>query len=77
MIPESGYVEVVFTAGQTKASFKVAIVNDKIYEEGESFSAVIMPVSVPYDVELGTPRSAVVVILDDDDGKLIAVSLYR
>ena len=75
MIPESGYVEVVFTAGQTKASFTVAIVDDNIFEEGDSFRAMIIAVSVPYGVELGNPRSAVVVILDGDDGKLIAVSL--
>ena len=74
MIPESGYVEVVFPAGQTEASFKVAIVKDDTFEPSESFRVMIMPVSVPYSVQLGTPQSSAVVIIDDDS-KLIAVSL--
>ena len=74
VIPESGYVEVIFPAGQTEASFKVAIVKDDTFESSESFCVMIMPVSVPYSVQLGTPRSSAVVIIDDDS-KLIAVSL--
>ena len=74
MIPESGYVEVVFPAGQTEAPFTVPIKDDDIFEKSESFRVMIMPVSVPYGVELGNPRSSIAVIIDND-GKLIAVSL--
>ena len=50
------------------------MVKDDTFESSESFCVMIMPVSVPYSVQLGTPRSSAVVIIDDDS-KLIAVSL--
>ena len=56
----------MFPAGQTTAELKVMIIDDKIFEESETFSVTIMQVSVPYGVQLGSPRSAVVSITDND-----------
>ena len=56
----------MFPAGQIRAELKVMIIDDKIFEESETFRAMIMQVSVPYGVELGSPRSVVVSITDND-----------
>ena len=69
------YAEVIFPAGKTRATFDVIIVKDNLYERSETFRVTINAISVPYGVVLGSPRSAVVTILDDD-GKHIYIANY-
>ena len=67
----SGSYSVTFTAGMTTASLSVPIKDDNIFEDNESFRLLIDLTSLPNDVTVGSPRSTVVVILDDDGKSII------
>ena len=60
------YAEVIIPAGQIRAAFAVTIVDDNLFERSETFRVTINETSVPQGVVLGSPRSAVVTILDND-----------
>ena len=62
----SGPYSVTFTAGMTTASLSVPTNDDDIFEESETFRLMIDSTSLPNDVTLGSVRSAVMTILDND-----------
>ena len=63
---KSDYVEVTIPAGRTRAAFDVIIVEDNLFERSETFRVTINAASIPHGVVLGSLRSAVGIILDDD-----------
>lgn len=71
----TSYIPVLISAGMTRASFDVKIINDRILEGTETFTMSIDPVSLPYGVTLGSPGSTIVSILDDDSKKTIVTFL--
>ena len=62
----SGPYTVTFPVGVTSVPFDVPINNDDIFEGNENFTLTIDPSSLPTDVSVGNPGSAVVTIIDDD-----------
>ena len=65
----SGPYNVTFTPGMTTASLSIPINDDNVFEETEIFRLnIIESTSLPNDVTLGSPRSAVIAI-QDNDGK--------
>ena len=60
------FAEVIFPAGKTRASFQVTINDDDMHERSETFRVTINSISVPHGVVLGSPRSSVVTIIDND-----------
>ena len=60
------YAEVIFPTGKTRASFEVIIIDDDMYERSEAFRVTIISTSVPHGVVLGSPRSSIVTIIDND-----------
>ena len=62
----SGPYTAIFTAGVTTASLSIPINDDNVLEEDEYFRLMIDPTSLPDDVTVGSPRSVVLVIRDDD-----------
>ena len=71
----TSYIPVIISAGMTRASFDIPIINDRILEETETFTMSIDPVSLPYGVTLGSSASASVTIMDDDSKKTIVAFL--
>ena len=63
---QGDYATVIFPAGQTRKSFNVMIIDDKMHERSETFRVTINEISVPHGVVLGSPRSSVVTIIDND-----------
>ena len=57
---------VTFSTGATCAVFNIAIHDDMLSENDETFNIVIMERSLPYGIEVGNYHSAVVAILDND-----------
>jgi len=66
---------VTFLAGMTHASFNVAIINDIVSEDNETFDLIIELSSLPSNVTAINPEQATVTIVDDDDGKYIIMKL--
>ena len=65
----SGPYYVIFTPGMTTASLSIPINDDNVFEEIEVFRLdIIESTSLRNDVTLGSPRSAVIAI-QDNDGK--------
>ena len=62
----SGPYPVMFTAGQTDATFEVPINDDSILEYNESFVLTINSSSLPDGVNYGNPGEAAVIIVDND-----------
>ena len=63
----SGRYNVTFTPGMTTASLSISINDDNVFEETETFRLVIYDsASLHNDVTLGSPRSAVKAIQDND-----------
>ena len=65
-IPPNQYVKVRFSAGQTRVSFDVNIIDDDLMENSETFRITIYDLSVPYGITLGFYTSAEVTIVDND-----------
>jgi uncharacterized repeat protein (TIGR01451 family) len=62
---------ITFTAGMTQTSFTVPVLEDTIDESNES---VNLSLSAPNGAVLGTPTTATLTILDDDNAPTIALS---
>ena len=62
----SGPFVVTIPAGQTSASFDIAITDDNLMENNKSFNVIIDPSSLPSIVTVGMPGQATVTIVDDD-----------
>ena len=52
--------------GKTNAEFNIEITDDDDYEDSETFSVTIDPLSLPYGVTLSSNAYAEVTIMDDD-----------
>ena len=65
-IPDSRYIKVRFSAGETRVSFDVDIIDDYEIEERETFRVTIFDLSVPNGINLGFIRTTEIVIIDDD-----------
>ena len=75
-IPPDQYIEVKFSAGETRAPFTVDIIDDNQLEGSETFKVSIFVLSVPYSINLGSTTSATVTIEDDDSKKLFIYTIY-
>ena len=67
---DSGPYTVTFTAGQTSASFDVAINDDSLFENNERFRLAINQSSLPSQVTTGNPGQATVTVSDNDGESL-------
>jgi len=67
----SGPYSVTFTAGQTSASFDVAINDDNILELSEDFTVTITTGTLPDGVTRDGDGQAIVVIMDDEGVHLL------
>jgi glucose/arabinose dehydrogenase len=67
--PNTG--QVVFAAGEAEKSFTIPIINDTLVEKDEAFSVGIQN---PSNGTLGTPRTVLVNIVDDDSAKTIVLA---
>ena len=76
-LPPNGYTTVIFPAGSTTASFDVIIFDDNKFEAGESLHLDIIEISLPYGINLGSPRSSILVILDDDSKLTYIYTIVR
>jgi len=56
----------MFPAGTTELMFIIAIINDDILEETETFDVFINSSSLPSNVTSGEPGDVVVIIWDND-----------
>ena len=61
-----GPYTVDFPAGDTRATLRIAIVDDNVPEESEAFNVTIVANDLPAGVSVGTPSGATVTIRDDD-----------
>ena len=66
----SGPYTATFLSQATSASFDIAITQDSILENNETFTIAVDPSSLPSRVFLGNPRDVTVTIVDDE-GMLI------
>lgn len=57
---------VVFKEGSNTASLNIAILDDELLEDDETFNLTINPSSLPSNVIVGDPNTATVTILNDD-----------
>jgi len=62
----SGPYPVTFPAGVTSVTFDVPINDDSILEGNENFMLTIDLPTLPTDVTVGNPGSAIVTIVDND-----------
>ena len=62
----SGPYTVMFTAGQTRASFDLSINKDNTLEADEDFTITVDPSSLPDNFVVGDRSSATVTIEDDE-----------
>ena len=60
----SGPYDVTFSAGMTRLTFDISIMDDNIYEGNELFMLAIMSSPLPSRVSLGSPSMATVTIVD-------------
>ena len=65
-MPPNQYIKVRFSAGETRVSFDVNIIDDDLMENSETFRITIYDLSVPYGITLGSITSAEVTIVDND-----------
>ena len=61
-----GYVTVKFAAGQTRAPVDIKIIDDRIYENSESFQLTIAEVSLPDGFIIGANGNSIVDIMDNE-----------
>ena len=62
----AGPYAVTFPAGETKVSFNVDIVGDRILESNETFQLSINFTTLPNGVTVNDPSEVTVTIVDDD-----------
>jgi glucose/arabinose dehydrogenase len=67
--PNTG--QIIFAAGEAEKSFTIPIINDTLVEKDEAFSVGIQN---PSNGTLGTPRTVLVNIVDDDSAKTIVLA---
>ena len=65
---------VEFSAGMTRASFPISVINDLILEDNEGFVLTINSSSLP-DYVNNLDQATVTII--DDDGKSVIKSFYK
>jgi glucose/arabinose dehydrogenase len=63
--------QIVFEIGETETTFRIPILNDNLREGNETFAVGLQN---PVSNRLGTPRTVLVTILDDDSPATISVS---
>jgi glucose/arabinose dehydrogenase len=63
--------QIVFEIGETKKTFTIPIVNDKLIEGNETFAVGLQN---PSSGSLGAPRTVLITIVDDDSPSTISVS---
>ena len=66
----SGPYTVMFSAGETIASFDVSVINDNILESDEQFILIIDPSSLPRSIVVGIIDNSTITILDGEGRKL-------
>ena len=62
----TGPYTITFSPGSTTASFDIAIIDDSVLENEESFTLTIDPSSLPSRVTAGASNSSRVTIMDDE-----------
>jgi len=62
----SGPYFIMFPAGTTKVMFSIALINDDVLEETETFNVIINSSSLPSNVTIGEFGDAAVIIWDND-----------
>ena len=62
-----------FTASVNAIPVTVVLIDDDIFEGNETFTLTIDPSSLPNDVMIAQPKEVVVLISDDNDGKLVII----
>ena len=65
-----GSYEILFTAGQTNASFNISIFEDGIRDDNEMFTLTINSKMLPDRVSTGNPSTSTVIIADTTGEKL-------
>jgi len=74
----SGPYIVMFTAGQTRASFGLSVNKDNTLEADEDFTITIDPSSLPDNFGVGDHGSATVTIVDDNgEWSLLHFTVYK
>ena len=68
----SGPYSVTFDAQTTRASFDIAIINDRVLESNENFVVAINATLLPSNVTVGDHSNVRITIMDDE-GKLIKI----
>ena len=62
----STHMKIIFPAGTPFVEFHVAVIDDNIFEQTETFQVTILPVSLPYGVILGNITTTMVDIVDEE-----------
>ena len=62
----STYMKIIFPGGVANVLLNVPIIDDTIFERSENFAISVVPVSLPYGVDLGSAANTVVTIEDND-----------
>ena len=63
---DSGTFSIMISAGQTTASFKIAINDDNILEDNEEFKLSFRESSLTGHVMVGNPDETTIIIMDND-----------
>ena len=62
----TGPYYVTISAGLTKVSYDIIVLNDNVLEGNETFYVFINPVTLPRDVTVGDIYQAGITIINDD-----------
>jgi len=75
----SGPYFITFPAGITESMFSIAIINDDVLEETETFDIIINSSTLPSNVTNGEPGGVVVIIWDNDgrSGLIVEINLIK
>ena len=65
-----------FSAGMTRVTFNVTIIEDNILEHDERFSLSVDPLTLPNRVTIGTSSHTTITIIDDDSKLYSQASSY-
>ena len=71
-----GPYTVTFTPGQSSATFMVSTEEDDTVELSEYFTLMIATVDRPDVVEIGSPSTSVITILDNEPGSMDATFVF-
>ena len=63
------------SAGTTRSSFSVPIINDDLLEYNEQFDLIINQSSLPFNVNVGSIYQTTVMIVDDDGMYMMHVNI--